>query len=190
MEIILASKSPRRSEILQNLNIKFTVITAETDEASDTKDPEKLVEELALKKALAVKELLEGQNRFDTNTLIIGADTVVCKDGEILGKPKNKADAKRMLKALSNDSHRVISGISVITADKQISAHEVTTVCFDAITDDEIDEYISTGECDDKAGSYAIQGLASRFIKGINGCYFNVVGLPVNLLYKILKSIN
>ena len=188
MRIILASKSPRRKEILSNLNLDFEIITADTDESSDSISPDKLVEELALRKAQAVKNLLIAQNSYTDDSVIIGCDTVVSKDDIIFGKPKNRADASDMLKKLSGDEHKVISGLAVLTKDKTFLSHETTKVYFDKLSTKEIEYYISTGECDDKAGAYGIQGLASKFIKGINGCYFNVVGLPVNLLYRMLKK--
>ena len=189
MNIILASKSPRRKEILENLNVDFKILTAETDENSDTTVPELLVKELALKKATAVKELLIKENEFTDDTVIIGADTVVCKDGQILGKPKDRQNAAEMLRLLSGDKHSVISGIAVIYGETYLSECETTSVYFDALTDKETDSYISSGECDDKAGAYGIQGFASKFINRIDGCYFNVVGLPVNLLYRMLKEL-
>ncbi len=189
MKIILASKSPRRKEILENLKIDFTVLSADADESTDIKEPEALVQELALRKADAVKELLIKSGRYSNDILIIGCDTVVFSEGEILGKPKDRKNAFRMLKGLSGKSHTVTSGLALIKGDKRLSDSETTKVFFDNMTDSEIEEYISTGECDDKAGGYGIQGLASKFIKGIEGCYFNVVGLPVNLLYRMLKKL-
>lgn len=188
MKIILASKSPRRKEILKNLNLEFEIITADTDESSDITLPEKLVEELSFRKADAVRHLLISSGNFTDNSVIIGCDTVVAIDNKILGKPKNREDAALMLNMLSGNEHKVISGLTVLKGDKSYIAHEVTKVYFDELSQKEINDYISTGECDDKAGAYGIQGLASKFIKGINGCYFNVVGLPVNLLYRALKE--
>ncbi len=190
MKIILASKSPRRREILSNLNIDFEIITADTDESSDIKSPEELVEELAFRKAQAAKDLLVSSGDFEEDYVIIGCDTVVSKDGKILGKPENREDAIAMLTLLSDSEHKVISGLAVLKGGKTLISHEVTNVYFDKLSDEEIIGYVSTGECDDKAGAYGIQGLASKFVKGINGCYFNVVGLPVNLLYRTLKELN
>ena len=188
MKIILASKSPRRKEILENLALDFEIITADTSEDSDIRDPQELVEELALRKAEAVKNLLISQNKYSADYIIIGCDTVVANDNKLLGKPKDRADAVSMLRSLSGKKHRVISGLAVLKGDKKIISNEVTEVLFDNLSEKEITDYVSTGESDDKAGGYAIQGLASKFIKGINGCYFNVVGLPVNLLYNALKE--
>ncbi|MBR4073673.1 MAG: septum formation protein Maf [Clostridia bacterium] len=189
MKIILASKSPRRKEILENLNINFEIITADTNESSCLTCPEKLVEELALRKAEAVKNLLIKKNKFTPDSVIIGCDTVVSKGGKILGKPENRTEAKKMLENLSGSEHKVISGLAVITADKTMLSHEVTKVYFDKLSLEEITAYVATGECDDKAGAYGIQGIAGKFIKGIEGCYFNVVGLPVNLLYRMFKDL-
>lgn len=189
MNIILASKSPRRREILENLGVLFTIITADTDESSDIQNPEELVKELSCRKANAVKEKLIAENKLTPDTVIIGCDTVVAKDGLILGKPKDRKNAKEMLLMLSDNSHNVISGITIITSKSSLSASQTTTVYFDNMSEEEINAYIDSGECDDKAGAYGIQGLASRFIKKIDGCYFNVVGLPVNLLHNMAKEI-
>jgi len=188
MKIILASKSPRRKEILENLKIDFKVLSADADESTDIAEPKALVKELALRKAEAVKNLLIKNRQYSDDTVIIGCDTVVYSNGKILGKPKDRKDAFQMLKELSGKCHTVTSGIALVKKDKTLIDSETTTVFFDDITDGEIEEYVATGESDDKAGAYGIQGLASKFIKGIEGCYFNVVGLPVNLLHKMLKK--
>lgn len=180
MRFILASKSPRRREILADLGIKFDIITADTDESCDLKDPCAFVEELALRKGRAVAESL------DDDTIIIASDTVVACGGEILGKPSDRADAKRMLDALSGSRHSVISGIALISKQKEAVASEVTEVIFDTLTDSDKEIYLNSKEPYDKAGAYAIQGLASMWIKGIEGDYFNVVGLPVKRLHDLL----
>ena len=182
MKFILASKSPRRREILSELGLKFEIITAETDESCDLTDPRKYVEELALRKGLAVAKLC------DDGALIIASDTVVAYGTEILGKPRDRADAKRMLDILSDSRHKVISGIALITKDKAVAASEVTEVIFDKMTESDKNFYLDSNEPYDKAGAYAIQGLASMWIKGIEGDYFNVVGLPVKLLHDTLKK--
>lgn len=179
MRIVLASKSPRRREILENLNVSFEIITSDTDENSNITDGEALAKELSFRKANAVWESI-GKEK---DTLVIGCDTVVFCDGEILGKPQNRNDAVRMLNLLSGKKHSVISGLTLIYNGKIYTCSEKTYVLFDDITDKQINDYVSSGECDDKAGAYAIQGGAARFIKGIEGCYFNVVGLPVHRLY-------
>lgn len=189
MDIILASKSPRRKEILENLGVNFRIFTAGTDESCSLTDAAALSEELSCRKAEAVYDLLKRENAILEDTLIIGCDTVVCCDGKILGKPQNRKDAENMLSMLSGKEHEVISGLTLIYGDKKYTSHEVTYVSFDELMPSEIRWYVSTGECDDKAGAYGIQGLASRFIRGIDGCYFNVVGLPVHRLYRMARRI-
>lgn len=183
MKIILASKSPRRQEILTNLGYDFEVITAETDESSDISEPSKLVMELAKRKAYAVADFC-----CDNNSVIIACDTVVATENEILGKPKNNQDARRMLSELSGNIHSVYSGLCLIKGDKILTDYCKTDVYFDKLTEKDIDWYISQNEWSDKAGGYGIQGKASVFIRKIDGDYFNVVGLPVNSLYKMLKE--
>ena len=185
-KIILASNSPRRKEILENLNIKFDVLSPDADESSvdKTLSPELYVENLASLKAFAAakKTVLE--------KIIIGADTVVALDNKILLKPKDDEDAFNMLKSLSGRAHSVYTGICVVNSHtaKSCIAYEKTDVYFKNLCDDEIKRYIQTGESADKAGAYGIQGLGSLFIEKINGDYFNVVGLPVCRLAKILKD--
>ncbi len=185
MDIILASKSPRRREILENLGIDFKIVTEETDESSDIKEPSYLVEELAFRKALAVYTKLENKD----NALVIGCDTVVCCDGEVLGKPKSKSEAFRMIKMLSGREHSVLSGVAVLTDGKSLVRYEETKVYFDEMNDSDIERYVSTEEPYDKAGGYAVQGLAAEFINRIDGCFFNVVGLPVHLLFSMFKQL-
>ncbi len=185
LRIILASKSPRRREILENLGVKFEIIVADTDESSDIKDPCELVMTLAARKGRAVLKLL-GENVKDT--LIIACDTLVYADGEFLGKPRDRADAERMIKMLSGESHSVISGLYVYYNGHEARDAAETKVFFDKLTAEEIQAYLDTSEPYDKAGAYAIQGRASAYIRGIEGDYFNVVGLPVNTLCKLLKE--
>ena len=180
MKFVLASKSPRRKEILSDLGLEFDIITADTDESCDITDPRLFVEELALRKGRAVAGEIDG------DTVIIASDTVVACGGEILGKPKDRADARRMLDMLSGSKHDVISGIALITKDKAAVASEVTHVIFDTLTESDKEIYLDSDEPYDKAGAYAIQGLASMWIKGIEGDYFNVVGLPVKRLHDLL----
>ena len=188
MRIVLASKSPRRREILSMLGIDFDVITADTDENSAIKDPATLVEELALRKGRAVRELLLQKGEWDENTLIIASDTVVATGEEILGKPEDEEDAARMLRLLSDSTHHVISGIALLTGEREITDHDKTAVHFAKMTEEEILWYAKSGEPLDKAGAYAVQGLASLFIKGLSGDYFNVVGLPVYRLNLLAKE--
>jgi septum formation protein len=187
MKFVLASASPRRREILSHLGLNFTVLCADADESSDEKKGERLVEILSRRKAEAVRDVLAGAGTLTPDTVILAADTVVVSPkGEILGKPRDEADADRMLRLLSGRTHRVISGICVISGDKTVTAHEVTKVAFDRLSDEVIARYIATGEPNDKAGAYGIQDTACLWIKGIDGDYFNVVGLPVHRLESVL----
>ena len=185
MKIILASKSPRRKEILENLGVKFEIIVSDADESSEEKDPAALVKELSLRKGRAVADkLINEKSYMGEDTYIISSDTVVATaSGEILGKPTDIADAKRMLSLIEGKSHFVHSGIAIIkiSADLDITEAadtESTAVEFLPMSDGEIDFYINHENVLDKAGAYAIQGIASAFIKKIDGDYFNVVGLP------------
>ena len=184
MRVILASKSPRRKEILENLGVKFDVIVADADESCSIADPMERVSALAAIKGRAVKEQIGGEK----DTLIIASDTLVYAEGEFLGKPRDKDDARRMIKMLSGKAHSVVSGLYLSLGDKEYSGASETRVIFDEMTDEEIEYYISSPEPYDKAGGYAVQGLASLYVSGIEGDYFNVVGLPVNLMYKVLRS--
>lgn len=187
MKFVLASASPRRREILSHLGLDFTVLCADTDESSDEKKGERLVEILSRRKAEAVRDVLSGAGTLTADTVILAADTVVVSPrGEILGKPRDAEDADRMLRLLSGRTHRVISGICVICGDKAVTAHEVTKVTFDKLSDGVIARYIASGEPMDKAGAYGIQDTACLWISGMEGDYFNVVGLPVHRLESVL----
>ena len=177
MKLVLASKSPRRSEILKNAGIDFTVRVADADETipNGTK-PQDAVVFLAARKAMAVE-------RSD-DELVLGADTVVVLDDKILGKPQDKDDAFNMIKSLSGRVHSVFTGVCAIGNGVSMTFSEETKVEFLPLSDDEIISYINTNEPYDKAGAYGIQGLASKFIRGIQGDYFNVVGLPVSRIYE------
>jgi alanyl-tRNA synthetase len=190
--IVLASASPRRRELLSKLGVPFEVIVSDTDENIECADPCSLVKELALLKARDVYQKITGDSS-DSCLIVIGADTVVDLDGTVLGKPKDKADAERMLRGLSGNAHQVHTGIAVIVRDAsgavtEISDSETSTVHVDTLNDSEISSYIATGEPFDKAGSYAIQGAFAPYISSIEGDYYNIVGLPLNRLYKILKD--
>lgn len=185
---ILASASPRRREILTNLGVSFEVLAADVDEACDLTDPARLCEELAARKGDAVVERLRSAGEDLTDLLVIASDTVVAIDGEILGKPRDEADARRMLSRLSGNVHRVVSGIYLWMNGVRAVSHDVTEVVFDRIPEEEIDRYLASGEPFGKAGAYAIQGHAAPWIAGIRGDYFNVVGLPVHRLNTLFRQ--
>ena len=189
MKYILASASPRRREILATLGVDFTVLVADADESCDIDDPGERVESISIKKCLAARDRLmaEGMDPADTETVIIASDTLVVLDGEFLGKPRDEADARRMIARLQGRTHYVASGICLALGGRTVSSHELTGVTFAPMNDREIDTYIATGESFGKAGGYAIQGAAARYITGITGDYFNVVGLPVHGLYRTLR---
>lgn len=188
-EFILASKSPRRKEILSSLGIKFEITESDFDESEfeyNGTDPAVYVQELAFLKANgAAKHFSSGKNK-----MIIAADTVVCLENEILKKPKDKQEAKRMLKMLSGNVHEVYTGVCVYKCSDcdAVSKSCVTKVKFKELSDEKIDAYIKTGEPMDKAGAYGIQGFGATLTEYINGDYFNVVGLPVSLLADILEN--
>jgi len=181
-KIVLASSSPRRRALLSDLRLVFAVEPAAFDEASvPVTAPEEWVKALADGKALDVA-------RRHPEALVIGADTIVVIDGQILGKPKDQADARRMLKLLSGRTHRVFTGVSLrhLSSGRRLVEVEATDVTFGSLTDDVITRYIATGEPMDKAGAYAIQGYGATLVQSIRGCYFNVVGLPLYRLARML----
>lgn len=179
---ILASHSPRRREILQLLDLDFKIIPAKNETEIQKNIPiENGVEQVAFLKA---KEVFENNN----NACVIGADTVVYLEDEILGKPKDKNDAFNMLKKLSGKTHQVITGVAIISNKNTKVFSESASVTFADLADEEINNYISTNEPMDKAGSYAVQGKGARFIKEINGDFYTVMGLPCQRLYEELKN--
>jgi septum formation protein len=179
--LVLASQSPRRAEILRHAGIPFTVRAAPVDETPlSAETPIEYVERLAEMKAVAV--------RAAPDEIVLGADTTVVVDGQILAKPTDAADARRMISLLSGRRHEVITGICLRCRAGRMVDHAVTAVWFAPMSEPEIAGYAASGEPMDKAGAYAIQGLASKFITRIDGCYFNVMGLPVALLYRHLNS--
>jgi len=187
-KIVLASGSPRRREILENLGIDFEILVSDADESKIDKksvSPPIYVQELALLKAVSAAEKLK-----DKNALIISADTVVCLEGQILGKPKDDEDAEAMLLMLSGKCHSVFSGICVMDAKtlKSVCAKEETKVLFKELTPETIKNYVKTGEPRDKAGAYAVQGLGALFTEKVEGDFFNVIGLPVKRLFDILEK--
>jgi septum formation protein len=187
-KIVLASKSPRRKKLLEQIGLDFEILVTDADENIIGKPaPEKYAEEIAMRKAAAAIDLLT-----EKDALIIGADTIVVLNDIILGKPKDKDDAFMMLSSLSGNTHTVITAIAVIdalTKDTYIT-HKATAVTFRKLDAEEIWAYIETGSPMDKAGSYGIQDdFGAVFVSEIRGCYYNVVGLPLELLYSHLKSI-
>ena len=184
--LILASGSIRRQEILEALGAEIKIITADVDERSDEKDPEKLAPLLAQKKGLAVYERIKDGEY--ASYPIISADTVVYCDGEIMGKPKDAQDAYRMLKKLSGREHTVTTGICIVSSGTAFCEAVTTKVRVDELSDVDIKNYVDSKDPFDKAGGYGIQGIFSKHIKGIDGCYFNVVGLPVNALRNLGKK--
>lgn len=192
-KIVLASQSPRRKEILGKLGIDFEVIVSELEEKTSETEPSEIVKDLSRQKARAVFDRIQGDYE---KLAVIGSDTVVAHKGDIMGKPKNREDAYRMIRSFAGDTHYVFSGVTVIVKDssgndnvKCITFGVGTAVEVDSMTDDEIYSYIDTGEPFDKAGAYAIQGLFAPYVKSISGDYYNIVGLPLNELYRVLKEI-
>ena len=182
MQYILASASPRRYELLQNIVSDFTVLPSDAPEIIPADCPIcQAPEILALQKATAVAEK-------HPYALVIGADTGVFIDGKMLGKPSDRAHAKQMLKMLSGRTHQVITGCALCLNGKNISFSETTEVTFYNLSDAEIEEYIATGESDDKAGAYGIQQKGALLVREISGDYFNVVGLPIARLARTIKE--
>ncbi|WP_191555904.1 Maf family protein [Metabacillus idriensis] len=180
--LILASGSPRRKELLENVRVPFTVVISDVEEVVDPKlPPSEIVMSLAEQKAAAVAD------RFN-ESIVLGADTVVVYNGEILGKPANTEEAKRMLTKLSGNTHQVLTGVAILFQKEKILFYEQTDVTFWTISEEEIEDYIETEEPMDKAGSYGIQELGSLFVKEIKGDYFSVVGLPVARTVRELKK--
>ena len=207
--IILGSASPRRKELLEQIGIKFEVVVSDAEEHYESTRPDEIVKELALMKAEYTAEEVKrrekegagedyllrsetGETRL-RNLLILGADTVVVRDGEILGKPSGADQAFEMLKSLQGRAHQVYTGVAVLDFDRNAERHTVshaeeTKVFVHAMTDEEIRGYIAVGESLDKAGAYGVQGRFAAYIDRIEGDYYNVVGLPVAYLYHAVKG--
>ncbi|GGG67576.1 Maf family protein [Edaphobacter dinghuensis] len=187
--LILASASPRRRELLTQAGVSFTVEAADLNE---DRLPEEAaaayVQRLAVEKAQAVWARHAADDSDADPLIVLGADTAVVSEGNILGKPANAADARRMLQLLSGRTHAVLTGLAAVTRKGVKSEVEITQVTFNVIHDEEIDEYVASGEPLDKAGAYAIQGYAARWIPRIEGCYFNVVGLPIACTIALLAE--
>ena len=181
--IVLASKSPRRRELLEKLGLDFTVMTEDIDETMDPAVPlEREIQRVSEAKARAVR------SRVGPEDIIISADTVVCAHGGRLGKPADEEDAKRMLRMLSGRVHAVVSGLCVLQGDRCETASVITSLHFRPLTEREIDAYVASGEPMDKAGAYGIQGLAAIFVDNLDGDYYNVMGLPLCALAEMLKD--
>ncbi len=184
--LILGSQSPRRKELMKWIYIPYKIITSDIEEVSTKTDVSELVMDLAEQKANDV--YTKAQQNYD-NPFVIGADTIVVVDNEVLGKPKNKDDAKSMLHKLVGRTHDVLTGVSFKSSEIDYCFYEKTQVSFDEVDEALIEMYLNTGESLDKAGSYGIQGAALGFIGKINGSYSNVVGLPVNMVLQNLKMV-
>jgi septum formation protein len=183
MRIILASNSPRRKELLMQIGVEFEIIPSNFEEQAFDLAPSKLVEHFAYMKAKDVAQTVKN------DALVIGSDTIVYLD-EIMGKPKNREDAFNMLRKLSGKQHHVLSGLSIINTamGESLTEHECTAVKMKELSSAEITAYVNTGEPLDKAGAYAIQGMGSLFVERIDGDYFNIVGLPLFRLGKMLEQ--
>lgn len=183
MKIVLASQSPRRKELLGRMGLEFVTQASKIDESVfDGLEARELVATLSREKAQWIARQLDGE------TLVIGADTVVVRDGAALGKPKDAEDAVAMLLSLSGRDHQVCTGVTVCRGDRVLTQVEETQVTFRELTEAEVRQYVSTGEPMDKAGAYGIQGLGGLLVEGIRGDYSNVVGLPVCRLGQMLKD--
>lgn len=189
MKIILASKSPRRKELMDMLNLKYEVIVSDAEEI--------LEEGLKIEEQAKRLSYIKAKTVFNETTgdrIVIGSDTMVIKDGKIYGKPKNEEDAFRILKELNGSKHQVITGLAILVERsgkyQEYLDYDITEVYFKNMTDEEIKNWIATGETIDKAGAYAVQGKFSVFIEKINGNYWSVMGLPIHKVYDILKVVN
>lgn len=185
--IILASGSPRRQELLTQIGLEFIVIPSKKEEVLRYSDPKDVVEDLSRQKAEDIAA------RAEPGTVIIGADTVVALDGEILGKPHDPEEAKRMLNKLQGRTHQVFTGVTIVikgedgAAEEEITFSEKTEVHIYSMADEEIRRYVATGDPLDKAGAYGIQGMFAAYVEGITGSFYNVMGLPVGRVYQELK---
>jgi len=189
LKIILASSSPRRTELLKQIGLDFEIIPANIKEEFEGNiEPGKYASEMSRQKAMAVAEKVKG--KYNRDTYVLGADTIVVIDNIILGKPEDKNDAYRMLKLLENRWHEVITGLTLVNAEtlKCITESEITKVKVPAFSEGFLERYLTLDEPYDKAGSYGIQGVGSLMVERIEGCYFNVMGLPLYRLSKMLEN--
>lgn len=199
MRLILASASPRRAELLRSAGYDFEVVVADVDESIRPGElPSTYVRRLAAEKSAAaisggrtgppLHPDVGADPRVGPDVIVLGADTAVVVDGEILGKPRDNEDAAAMLRRLSGRRHEVLTGVSLRRGAYELGRVETTAVSFALLTRNDIDWYVASGECRDKAGAYAIQGLASRFVTRIDGSYSNVVGLPIGCVAELLTE--
>lgn len=181
-KIILASQSPRRKELMKLINIDFTVISSNIEESIDKSlSIEAGLKKLAYQKAQAIYKL-------NKDSIVIGSDSIVYQDKQILNKPKSKEEAFKMIKSYSNNSHQVMTTVSIISKDKTKTILSKCEVFFNQISDEEIEEYLKLADYKDKAGAYGIQGLMAKFIKRVEGDYYAVVGFPISRVYQLLKN--
>ena len=184
-QIILASASPRRFELLQQISVRVIVQSVDVDESRKPGEPVlNYVQRLAMEKAQCGFEIIENKQKLP----VLGADTIVEINGVILGKPASRTQAKKMLQQLSGQKHTVHTSVAIVTEDKRFIDTSSSQVYFKVLEEQEIDYYLATGEADDKAGSYAIQGIAAQFIKNINGSFSGVMGLPLFETSRLLKQ--
>jgi septum formation protein len=182
-EVILASNSPRRKELFDFLGVKYQIITKDVEEIiNDEELPEEQAMDLAFKKAHAVF-------KDNNDKIVMGFDTLVYTETAIYGKPKDKNEARAMLKSLSGSTHMVVTGVAIMTKAVSHSFYSKTAVTFYPLSDAEIDKYVSTGEPLDKAGAYAVQGYGARFVERIEGDYFTIMGMPVSMIYQEFKKL-
>ncbi len=189
MKLVLASTSPRRAEILRNAGFVFDVFPTHTDETQRPgENAEDYVRRIAQAKAHAAREQLRTTGE---PTIVIAADTVVLAEGQLLTKPQDVADARRMLRMMSGKSHELLTGLAVLRIPEGAETQHIEKTHVDLllISDDEIESYLRTGESFDKAGAYGIQGIAGRFVSRIDGCYFNVMGLPLSRVWRAIREL-
>ena len=185
-KVFLASKSPRRRELLAGMGVNFEVMSTDVEETYDPAwSPEEIVMHLSRLKLSPID-----MSQYDPNTIFITCDTIVVVNGQIIGKPKDKEDATRMLKMLSGNTHTVYSGVTVATPQRQLTDYRATEVVFETLTDDMIQYYIDTYQPYDKAGSYGVQEWLGRVgIREVHGSFYNVMGLPTRLLWQMLEAV-
>ncbi|NLW22430.1 MAG: septum formation inhibitor Maf [Tissierellia bacterium] len=184
-KVILASGSPRRRELLSKYNLEPIIVIPQVEEKIS---PEERVDQIAM--ALAFEKAKQVADKFNNGEIVIGADTIVACEGKILGKPKDEYEAREMIRFLSGKTHEVVTGISIVKANSNIKIidYEKTLVKFRKLSNEKIENYISTKEYVDKAGAYGIQGIGGLLVEKIDGCYFNVVGLPISKLDALLEK--